>query len=179
MVEETLRIPLLACGPPPIAHGQTCGRLVTNMDITSTIADLCGLDIEERLDGKSLMPLMKQPSAANWRDTLMVEHYGLHVPLFQRTLLTEQHKLVVQQDGFQELYDLHNDPAELVNLAGREAHRETLVAMRVALASAMRQFDDSCDEALEVLTFLEGLPGQGCEPVVEKEQRHCNQERKT
>jgi arylsulfatase A-like enzyme len=179
MVEETLRVPLLACGPPPIACGQTCGSLVTNMDITSTIADLCGLDIEERLDGKSLMPLMKQPSAADWRDTLMVEHYGLHVPLFQRALLTEQHKLVVQQDGFEELYDLHNDPAELVNLAGREAHRETLVAMRVALASAMRQFDDSCDEALEVLTFLEGLPGQGCEPVVEKEQRHCNQERKT
>jgi arylsulfatase A-like enzyme len=161
MVEETLRIPLLVCGPQPIARGRTCERLVTNMDIVATITDLCGLGIEEMLDGKSLVPLLNQPSAVDWRDTLMVEHNGLHIPLFQRALLAEQQKLVVQQDGFEELYDLHRDPAELVNLAGCEAHRETLVAMRAALASAMRQFDDDSEEASRLLSFFEALREQG------------------
>jgi arylsulfatase A-like enzyme len=158
MVEETLRIPLLVCGPDPIARGETCDRLVTNMDLYATIADLCGLGIEDRLDGDSLLPLLMQPSATGWRETLMVEHYGLHVPLFQRALLSEQYKLVVQLDGFEELYDLRADPAELVNLAGDTAHTETLVAMRAGLASAMRQSGDGSAEACELLAFLEARP---------------------
>jgi arylsulfatase A-like enzyme len=154
LVEETLRIPLVVCGPPPIARGETCERLVTNMDITATIADLCGLDIEEHFDGKSLLPLLVQPQESDWRDTLMVEHYGLHVPMFQRALLSERYKLVVQQDGFEELYDLQDDPAELVNLAGREAYRAILVAMRAALATSMRQFDDDSELARRMISFL-------------------------
>jgi arylsulfatase A-like enzyme len=155
MVEETIRIPLLACGPPPLARGQTCQRLVTNMDIVATIADLCGLDAEEAFDSQSLLPLLVQPSASDWRDRLMVEHYGLHTPLFQRALLTEQHKLVVQQDGFEEFYDLYSDPSELVNLAGDNAHEETLAVMRAGLASAMRQSSDDSEEAYELLSLLE------------------------
>lgn len=158
MVEETLRIPLLACGPLPFARGQTCQRLVTNMDIVATIADLCGLGTEGGLDGKSLLPLLVQPSASDWRDALMVEHYGLHVPLFQRALLSERYKLVVQQDGFEELYDLQNDPAELVNLAGCEAHRRTLATMRTALATSMRQLEDDSDRAAELLSSIRTMP---------------------
>ena len=160
MVEETLRIPLLVCGPRPIARGRTCGRLVTNMDIGATIADLCGLETEDTFDGESLLPLLVSPSAAGWRDTLMVQHYGLHVPLFQRALLTDQYKLVVQQDGFEELYDLQSDPSELVNLVGNNTHEETLAVMRAALASTMRQFDDDSEEAYELLSLLEALPVQ-------------------
>jgi arylsulfatase A-like enzyme len=125
------------------------------MDIVATIADLCGLETEDPFDGESLLPLLVSPSAADWRDTLMVQHYGLHVPLFQRALLTDQYKLVVQQDGFEELYDLHSDPSELVNLAGDNAHEETLAVMRAGLASAMRQSSDDSEEAYELLSLLE------------------------
>ncbi len=88
----------------------------------------------------------------------MVEHYGLHVPLFQRALLSERYKLVVQQDGFEELYDLQNDPAELVNLAGCEAHRRTLATMRTALATSMRQLEDDSDPAAELLSSIRTMP---------------------
>jgi hypothetical protein len=104
------------------------------------------------------LPLLTQTPAVDWRDVLLVEHYGLHVPLFQRALLSEQHKLVVQQDGFVELYDLHKDPAELVNLAGCEAHREALVAMRDALATSMRELDDDSELASELLSSIETPP---------------------
>lgn len=155
MVEETLRIPLLVCGPRPVARGETCDRLVTNMDLYATIADLCGLSVDGPVDARSLLPLLSQPPAAAWRDTLMIEHYGLHVSLFQRALLSGQYKLVVQLDGFEELYDLHNDPYELVNLAGNKAYGETLSVMRAGLASTMRQSGDDSQEAIELLSFLE------------------------
>jgi arylsulfatase A-like enzyme len=125
------------------------------MDVVATIADLCGLGTERGLDGKSLSLLLVQPSATDWRDTLMVEHYGLHVPLFQRALLSERYKLVVQQDGFEELYDLHNDPAELVNLVGCEAHLDVHAAMRAALATSMRQLGDDSDRAKHVYRLLQ------------------------
>jgi arylsulfatase A-like enzyme len=165
MVEETLRIPLLACGPPPFARGQTCHRLVTNMDLVATIAELCGLDLEEKLDGRSLLPLLSQPSTPDWREVLMVEHYGLHVPLLQRALYTGQHKLVVQQDGFSELYDLSRDPAELVNMADGQAHRETLLAMQAGLASAMGQFGDDSERSLELLSSFDLPPDLGRNPA--------------
>jgi hypothetical protein len=62
---------------------------------------------------------------------------------------------VVQQDGFEEFYDLYSDPSELVNLAGDNAHEETLAVMRAGLASAMRQSSDDSEEAYELLSLLE------------------------
>jgi arylsulfatase A-like enzyme len=155
LVEETLRVPLLVCGPPVPARGRVCHRLVSHLDVVATIAGLCGLDDGPVLDGRSLAPLLLNPEAREWRQSLMVEHYGLHVPQFQRALLGERYKLVVQQDGFQELYDLLHDPAELENLADSPDHRGTLAAMRAELVTTMRRLDDGAPPALEMISRLQ------------------------
>lgn len=124
MVEETMRVPLLLRGPG-IGGGATCGQLVANIDVTPTILQICGLEAAVELHGESLLALSERPTAA-WRKGLMAEHYGLHEPVLQRAFYGDDWKLVVQEDGFAELYDLGSDPYETKNLATDPEHRAHL-----------------------------------------------------
>ena len=74
----------------------------------------------------------------------MAQHYGLHQPVTQRAWYRQDWKLVLQQDGFEELYRLSDDPDELENLALRETHREQLETMKRELHLTMQSVGD-CD----------------------------------
>ena len=135
MVEETMRIPLLLRGPG-VAAGATCHRLVSNMDIAPTLLETCGLPMRPEMHGQSLVPLFDDPEA-DWRRGLMAQHYGLHEPILQRAYYEENWKLIVQDDGFTELYDLRSDPCEMKNLAMLNSFARELELMKAGLQSAM------------------------------------------
>ena len=84
------------------------------MDFTATILDIAGLPTEPAVDGRSLAPLVagEQPE---WRQDVLAEFHGHHFPYPQRMLRTKTHKLVVNPESVNELYDLLDDPHELVN----------------------------------------------------------------
>lgn len=133
MVKETLRIPMVLAGPG-IAHGQS-DTLVGNIDIGPTILDLCGLHSLDT-DGISLKPVLLG-TAPLAREGLMTEHYGLMTPLWQRAFHRDHWKLVVQEDGFTELYDLAADPSEMHNLADDPACADILADLRAGLGRAL------------------------------------------
>lgn len=146
MVEETLRIPMLIAGPgiPPGSNDS----LVCNIDLAPTLLDLCGIASHE-MDGTSLCPLLRRTGALR-RDGLMTEHYGLRTPLWQRAFHKGHWKLVVQEDGFTELYDLACDPAEMNNLADSATHAGTLRGMRGGLAKALARYGDDSVPAMAI-----------------------------
>jgi arylsulfatase A-like enzyme len=154
MVEETMGIPLLVRGPG-VPSGETCDHLVSNLDIPPTILRLCGLGGEARCHGRSLLDPDGQPPVAG-RKGFMAQHYGLHEPIVQRAYYAETWKLVVQEDGFAELYDLKADPCEVRNLAMSPKHRTMLEAMRTGLQKVMEQTGDRGPRLTEILT---GPPG--------------------
>jgi arylsulfatase A-like enzyme len=135
MVEETMRIPLLVRGPG-IASGKTCDRLVANFDIPPSILQICGLEHDVEFHGMSLYEATGKLRDEE-RKGLMAEHYGLHEPLLQRAYYADRWKLVVQESGFAELYDLKADPYEMRNLAARPQFRGALEGMWAGLRDAM------------------------------------------
>ena len=153
MVEETMRIPLLIRGPG-FPQGTTCNQPVSNLDIPPTILRMCGIDQETGMHGRSLVELMREPGAG-WRSGFMAQHYGLHEPVPQRAWYAGGWKLVVQEGGFAELYDLDADPYELRNLAGDPKHRATLESLWAGLRDAMSEAGD-VDRRLS--TVLNGPP---------------------
>jgi N-acetylglucosamine-6-sulfatase len=126
-----VRFPAVATGTPSISDA-----LVSNIDIAPTIADLVG--IPWHADGKSLVPLLTHRSASIRPAVLINWCEGIHPPcpgnqptnVFIEPLLgvpsyfgvvTRRYKYVEYRTGERELYDLANDPYELVNHAGDPA----------------------------------------------------------
>lgn len=135
--EGCLRIPLLISAPGRKAGASSA--LVSSIDLAQTLLEAAGLPPYHGMQGKSLMPLLEDPTQ-ELRESLLIEEdeildmAGLGVPLRMRTLLTQTARLTLY-DGADagELFDLEKDPDELRNLfADRSAQ-----AQRAALTERL------------------------------------------
>ena len=139
MVEETLRIPLIFAGPG-VQKNISSDTLVMNADISPTLTSAAELP-DFPNDGQDLFFLLSRNEPLS-RTGIMTQHNGLHVPLCQRSWHQGDWKYMIQADGFEELYDLRNDPTERQNLATDVSHKDQLQSLRCALSEEMRRTND-------------------------------------
>jgi arylsulfatase A-like enzyme len=123
--EGSIRVPLVIV--PPASMKVTPKRtaaFASLLDLYPTLTDLCGLDIPNDLDGRSLAPVLtgKQRSV---RDYIVTS-------LGRSTFCIRQGdmKLIRYYDGSEELYDLKGDPHEFRNLVNDPVHTKTLRKLR-------------------------------------------------
>jgi uncharacterized sulfatase len=142
--EYAARAPMIIAGAGVSAKGKACGRTVEFLDMYPTLTDLCGLrDVPSDLQGKSLRPLLQNPSTPWDRPAVTQIHrapQGSQVRGY--SLRTERHRYTMWNDTAEgeELYDYSGDPRELKNLAtaseasklkaGLRSRLETIVAAR-------------------------------------------------
>jgi arylsulfatase A-like enzyme len=117
---QSIRVPLLARWPARIPGGSRDDRLVANVDLAPTIAQVAGLGAASPpMDGRSLF-------SRQWdRDHLLVEYFegdtGIAPTWASITAPTHQYVEYYDEDGnetFREYYDLVRDPWQLVNTLG-------------------------------------------------------------
>ena len=113
--ERATRVPFVISAPG-MSKGQPCKRPAELLGIYPTLVELCGLPKRDGLEGASLVPLLKDP-AADWKRPALTT-YGQN----NHAVRTERHRYIRYHDGSEELYDLHEDPNEWTNLAGKDAH---------------------------------------------------------
>lgn len=99
------------CIPKGSPKGAECQRIVSLQDIYPTLVDLCGLPPRKDIDGRSLVPLLRNPSSA-W-DYPAITTYDFS----EFSVRTENWRYTVYIDGSEELYDHTHDPEEWINLA--------------------------------------------------------------
>jgi hypothetical protein len=114
MYEPGLRVPLMARGPG-ITPGIAPDQFVANIDLAPTFLDLAGLPIPGFMQGRSLAPLLRGESPADWRRSVYYRYYhdpGHHNPRAHYGVRTATHKLIhYWKQGAWELFDLRSDPA--------------------------------------------------------------------
>ncbi|MCR8632160.1 sulfatase [Paenibacillus radicis (ex Xue et al. 2023)] len=109
MDEGALRIPLIIADPRETKTG-TSGALAELMDLHPTILDLAGVEyMQSRLDGKSLVPQIKF-------ETEHHKEYQFSELNNVRMIFDGRYKFIENHNDLNELYDLQNDPHELVNI---------------------------------------------------------------
>ena len=121
--EETTRVPLLIAGPG-IGSGLECEKPVGLIDLYPTMCDLAKVEQHENLEGKSLLPLLKDPAAV-WETPAITEFNP-----GEFSARSEHWRYILYPDGSEELYDHRNDPDEWKNLASEEKVSEVKSRLR-------------------------------------------------
>jgi len=119
--EGLVRVPLIFSCPGYFEKGLKSEALVELLDKAPTLLELAGLEVPERMQGRSLLPILRGQADPNpQRQFVRCEYYdALDQPdgTFSTMYRNQRHKLVVyhgHQHG--ELYDLQEDPHEFDNL---------------------------------------------------------------
>jgi uncharacterized sulfatase len=113
---------MIFAAPGSKAPGKSTDRLAELIDVYPTIADLAGVKLEHKVDGKSLKPLLDDP-ALPWKAgayTQVTRGGGKKDGAFMgRSVRTERYRYNEWDEGKKgvELYDHATDPREHRNLA--------------------------------------------------------------
>ena len=123
--EESVRSPLLI-RVPGMTRTSQCIRIVNFMDLYPTLADLCGLPVPGHCEGRSIVPLLKDPNT-KWYPSLTTMGYKNH------SVRSEQYRYNVYEDGTEELYDHLTDLMEWKNLIKDPEYKKVIKELRAYL----------------------------------------------
>ncbi len=121
--EEILRVLLMIRTPERVPGPRRIPDIVRTIDVMPTILELVGIrDPDLFMQGSSLVPLMRgEPSPPRDAFSHAVKLDPSTVP-DQHTLRTRDWRLIVDYDlGTVQLFDLCDDPRELVDVSARES----------------------------------------------------------
>ncbi|MBN1673099.1 MAG: arylsulfatase [Kiritimatiellae bacterium] len=111
-----------------LTGGRDVTRLTANVDMLSTLAELCGIPGPDpnRVHGKSIVPLLRGDEAG-WPDRVIVtdsQRVATPVKWRQSATMTDRWRLV----NGKQLYDIQQDPGQREDVADR--HPDVLARLR-------------------------------------------------
>jgi uncharacterized sulfatase len=126
--DDIARIPFIVKWPGVTPEGSVYRHPASHIDVFPTILDAAGIKIPHRCHGKSMFPALKDPQT-RLNDYIFTEFNAFEVwndgcGSFQpmRSVFDGKYKFSVNLMSTDELYDIENDPEEMVNLINDPAH---------------------------------------------------------
>ncbi len=158
MYEESHRMPFIVRYPKMIKAGQRTTALAENIDFPATMLDFAGAKIPASMQGRSLRPICETAKApADWKDAVYYR-YWMHMAHHDNPghfgLRTKDFKLIFyyglaqklgkggvygQTPPAWELYDMKNDPQEMVNIYGDPKYAAVLKQLKAKLAQMRKE----------------------------------------
>ena len=110
--ESAVHVPLIV-SDPAVQGGQTAEQLVSLMDVLPSLMRRSGVEVPEFTEDVDLQ---------TGREHVFAEYYHSLDPC--RMVRDQRYKYIHTEEDISELYDLENDPGELLNLAWYPEYRE-------------------------------------------------------
>ena len=137
MHEESIRAPLVVSDPrEPERMGGRRSEMTLNLDIAPTVLELAGIEAPASTNGRSVVPLLDAEPVGwrtEWYYEFLWQREGIPIPRTEG-VRTDRWKYCLYLDGepgYEELYDLEEDPREEANLAASRDHQEQLNRLRM------------------------------------------------
>ncbi len=138
--DSSIRVPWLMQGPG-LDQSMQLSEIIGNIDLTPTLLDAAGVSVPTSMKGKSLMPLVRDPQARKqWDNTALIQ---ISQSMVARAIRTKEWTYCVANPNlggdqvessiqYQEylMYNDYGDPAQLVNLAGRDPDKREAAQLR-------------------------------------------------
>jgi uncharacterized sulfatase len=116
LFERSCRAPLIIAAPG-MKGAQVTRSLVEFVDLYPTVVDFCGLTSPHELAGKSLRPVLENPTASVKDGAFTLVTRGQK--LYGQSVRTDDWRFTRWSDGKTELYDHTTDPEELHNVSDK------------------------------------------------------------
>ena len=132
-MDESSRVPRII--KVPDKKPGVCDSFVELIDLYPTASELCGLEIPERIQGKSLVKTLDDPSYSV-RNTAFCVNKGSFL------LRTEKWAYIQHKEnasGGIQLYDMKKDPKQYTNLAENPEYRKIVENFKERLAHKLKE----------------------------------------
>jgi arylsulfatase A-like enzyme len=137
--ERSTHVPLIVLHPGG-KRGQRCSRPVELLSIYPTLVSLAGLPAAEFVDGRSIQPLLEEPTRQWSYPAITTYRQNNHA------VRSERYRYIRYADGSEELYDHSVDRNEWKNIAAddasasiKTAHAKWLPKINVLAAKSQQQ----------------------------------------
>ena len=142
--EESIRMPLLIRYPKAVKAGTVRDEFALNIDLAPTLLELAGVSVPARMEGHSLVPLLKA-ARTDWRKSFLIEYYSDRVfprirQMGYKAIRNERWKYIhyFELDGMDELYDLKTDPYEMTNVINQPDAANIVEEMKLEMQRLLK-----------------------------------------
>lgn len=146
--EESIRMPLLIRYPKAVKRGIVRDEFALNIDLAPTLLELAGVSSSIRMEGRSLVPLLKG-AKTEWRKSFLVEYYSDKVfprvrQMGYKAVRNERWKYIhyFELEGMDELYDLKADPYEIRNIIRQPGAAKIIEGMKQEMERLLKSSID-------------------------------------
>jgi iduronate 2-sulfatase len=137
--EESASVPLIISVPGK--KPAVCNSLTELLDLYPTVANLCGLEIPDRIQGKDISLMLDDPVHSVRKTAFSV------APSRKGFLLREDHWAYIQYGenarGGIELFDMRTDPKQYTNLAENPDYTKVVERFRAQFAAKLKSVRDN------------------------------------
>ena len=145
-------MPLIVKWPGVTKPGSRSTQMVQNVDYAETFLEMAGAEVPQNMQGMSLVPILKNGSAENWRKSIYYHYYefpSVHMVPRHYGIRTERYKLMhfYQFGNEWEMYDLKEDPDELANIYGKAGKESLQTDLKKQLVAIRKRYDDNSNVA--------------------------------
>jgi arylsulfatase A-like enzyme len=155
--EESLRMPLIVRWPGVVKPGTRLAPLVQNIDYAATFVELAGGKVPMGLHGRSIVPILRGETPADWRKSLyyhyydpghsVTEHFGLRTDRYTLAYFYPYNEW--------ELFDLSKDPQQMKSVYAEPGYAGTVTELKNELTRLREQYQDT----------MGGPPASGSQPA--------------
>lgn len=150
--EGSAKVPFIVSDPGNLLsfqRGSVKDQAVELRDLMPSILDAVDVPIPDTVEGKSVLPLLKEPSAT-WRDFIHGEH-ELGVESHHFVTNGKEKYIWFSQTGEEQFFDLQVDPFEMKNVIGDEEFKGKISELQDFLIAELKDREEGYSDGVQLI----------------------------